>query len=130
MNTQKGFFLTPQISIMERIKYVMVTGFGYNPDYKLYVPDRFVLGDFRKIKNNLSFSGKFSYVDDKHVLDKYFKSIRDGSLILFRWTEISDQLVDEITSCGNLYNESKRTLADLTQFSLPAFLNDFLIKNK
>ncbi len=107
---------------MKRISYTIMTGFGYSPEYKLYVPDRFILGEFKKRKGNFFLSGKFSYLDDKHLLDEYFERMNDKSLILARWAEIPNQLVDEVVSCGERYNESKRTLADLTQYSLPAFL--------
>ncbi len=81
-----------------------------DPSYQLFVPERFIFGDFKKREEGLTFEGAIYYQDSVEELKKYMEKLKKGKLLVIKKGYLSEPDLEYIT---NKTRDDVRVRSDL-----------------
>ncbi len=88
----------------------------YDLDHQIYVPSRFILGNFKDRKEGFKLSeGGIVYHDSSKALVQYQQLLDEGKLEVVKSLLISEAVLEQITQQGKMYLNARENISELVQ---------------
>ena len=112
-----AILVKPKISKWRRFIAALASDFDkLDLNHQIYVPERFVLGNFKKRKDEFELSqGGIFYKDSSEVLAQYQKYLDDEKLEVVQSLLLPETVLETIVQQGRAYFDARRQISESVQ---------------
>ena len=112
-----ALLVKPKISKWRRFIAALASDFDkLDLNHQIYVPERFVLGNFKKRKDGFELSqGGIFYKDSSEVLAQYQKYLDDEKLEVVQSLLLPETVLETIVQQGRAYFDARRQISESVQ---------------